>query len=85
MRLFFTVFNGSGITPDDEGMDVEDQASARQIALESIRSIVAEEARGGSIDLTGRIEVKDAADNLLLAVGFCEAFRVDLPDGTRAQ
>ncbi len=82
MRSFFNVFNGSGLTTDDEGLDVEDQAAARYVALKSIRSMVAEEARDGTIDLTGRIEVKDAAGNLLLTVGFTEAFRVKLPDGT---
>jgi hypothetical protein len=79
MRFFFNVFNGNGMTRDDEGLDVQDQAAARAIALESVRSIVAEEARGGMIDLTGRIEIKDAADNLLLTVCFSEAFRLNLP------
>jgi hypothetical protein len=84
MRFFFHVFNGDGMTFDDEGLDVEDQAGARSIALESIRSMVAEEARGGTIDLTGRIEIKDAIDNLLLTVNFAEAFRLTLPAGMGA-
>jgi hypothetical protein len=81
MRFFYHVFNGDGPTFDDEGLDLEDQAMARNIALESIRSMIAEEARGGAIDLTGRIEIRDAADNLLLTVNFTEAFRLTLPAG----
>ena len=85
MRFFFHVFNGNGLTRDDEGLDVQDQAAARMIAVESVRSMVAEEARGGTIDLTGRIEIKDAADNLLLTVNFSEAFRLSLPSGVCVQ
>jgi hypothetical protein len=85
MRLFFNVFNGNGLTSDEEGLDVEDQATARTIALRSIRSMVAEEAREGMIDLTGRIEIEDAAGNLLLTVAFTEAFQVTLSDETRSQ
>jgi hypothetical protein len=78
-RFFFHVFNGHGETPDDEGLDIEDQAGARRIALESVRSMVAEDAKQGIIDLNGHIEVKDAADNLLLRVNFAEAFQLRLP------
>ena len=79
-RFYFHVFNGNGETPDDEGIEVADQAAARTIALESIRSIVAEEARGGTIDLTGRIDIKDGTANLLLSVEFCEAFTLEIPE-----
>lgn len=81
-RFFFFVFNGNGETPDDEGIEIADQAGARSIALESIRSIVAEEARGGTIDLTGRVEIKDGTRNLLFTVEFSEAFILQLPQGT---
>lgn len=80
-RFFFDVFNGTGNAPDEEGLDLADQSSARYLALDSVRSIVAEEARKGLIDLGGRIEVKDDAGELLLIVGFVEAFRLRMPDG----
>lgn len=79
MQFFFHVFNGDGETPDDEGLDAADQAAAHTIALESVRSMVAEEARSGVIDLTGRIDVKDAAANVLLTVAFADAFRLKIP------
>ena len=41
--------------------------------------MVSEDARRGVIDLKGRIDVKDAADNLLISVDFIEAFDLTLP------
>jgi hypothetical protein len=79
-HFFFHVINGNGETPDEEGLDLESASAARRIALESIRSIVAEEARRGAIDLHGHILVKDAADNDLMTVEFIEAFELRMPD-----
>jgi hypothetical protein len=79
-RFFFHVFHGDGKTTDEEGLDVEDQSAARRIALDSIRSMVAEAARAGLIDLDGNIAIADAADNLLLSVEFEEAFEIRMPE-----
>lgn len=80
-RFFFFVYNGHGETPDETGTDLRDKAAARQLALDSVRSMVAEEARSGVIDLTGHIEVKDQAGQLLLTVDYVEAFNLNIPDG----
>jgi hypothetical protein len=80
-HFFFHVYNGHGHTPDEGGSDMEDQAAAHRMALDSIRSMVAEEARGGVIDLQGRIDVKDGNSNLLVTVYYSEAFDLRLPDG----
>lgn len=82
-RFFFHVFNGNGHTGDEEGLDLEDQSAARRIAIDSIRSMIAEEARQGVIDLSGRIEVKDAVNNSLFGVAFPEAFELRVPDARR--
>lgn len=81
-RFFFHVYNGHGDTPDEVGSDLEDQAAARRLAIDSVRSMISEDARRGSIDLKGRIDVMDGADNVLVIVDFVEAFDVRLPDGT---
>ena len=78
-RFYFDIFNGNGRTPDEEGLELESQAAARRIALDSVRSIIAEEARDGVIDLGGRIEVKDKAANVLMTVDFVEAFELRMP------
>lgn len=79
-RFFFHVYNGHGDTPDEAGSDLESQTAARTLALDSVRSMVSEDARRGVIDLKGRIDVKDTADNLLLTVEFVEAFDLRIPD-----
>ena len=83
-RFFFNVYNGHGDTPDDVGSDLEDQAAARRLAVDSIRSMVAEDARRGTIDLNGRIEVNDPARNVLVTVDFAEAFELHIPNRTQS-
>lgn len=82
-HFYFDVHNGHGDTLDEEGVDLMDQAAARQIAVESIRSMVAEDARKGIIDLDGRIDVRDGARNILLTVCFAEAFWLTIPDSAK--
>lgn len=79
-KFFFHVLNGIGHMGDEEGQDLEDQAAARRIAIDSVRSMVSEDARAGTIDLRGRIEVKDGDQNVLVTVTYAEAFELQLPD-----
>ncbi len=79
-RFFFNVCNGHGDTIDEEGLELENQSAARRIAIDSIRSMVAEDARQGLIDLNARIEVKDDGDNALLIIAYREAFELRLAD-----
>lgn len=78
-RFFFDVSNGQGFTPDEEGVDLQDQAAAIHMATDSIRSIIAEEARKGVIDLDGYVEVRDSDAQALARVPFPDAFTVRLP------
>ena len=78
-RFFFDVCNGHGLIRDEEGIDLETQASARQVAIDSVRSMVAEDARKGVLDLKGRIDLKDSAGNILIAIYYMEAFEVQMP------
>jgi hypothetical protein len=80
-QFYFHVSNGHGETPDEEGTDLEDQSAARRLAIESIRSMVSEDARTGTIDLDGHIEIRDGASNVLLMVGYAEAFDLHIPGG----
>jgi hypothetical protein len=79
-RFFFHILNGHGPTPDEVGTDLPDQSAARNLAIDSIRSMIAEDARRGVIDLSGRIDIKDAAENLLVDIAYAEAFKLRLPD-----
>lgn len=78
-RYYFDVSNGQGYTPDEEGVDLQDQAAAVHMAMDSIRSIISEEARKGVIDLDGYIEVRDGTAEALAHISFPEAFTMRFP------
>jgi hypothetical protein len=78
-RYYFDVSNGQGFTPDEEGIDLQDQAAAVHMAMDSIRSIISEEARKGVLDLDGYIEVRDGGADALARIAFPEAFAMRLP------
>ena len=82
-RFFLDVINGHGKIPDEEGVALESQSAAVAIALDSIRSMVAEDARTGVIDLTGHIVVRDEANNTLLTIAFSEAFELRIDDAAQ--
>lgn len=81
-HYFFQVSNGQGLTPDDEGIDLQDEAAARTMAMDSIRSIISEEARKGVIDLDGYIDVTNESAETLTRIAFAEAFSLRMPSTT---
>lgn len=79
-RFHLHVHNRIGFVPDEEGQELQDVQAAREVAITSIRSIVAEEAHDGVIDLTGRVEITNGG-GVLAVVQFREAFLVETIDG----
>jgi hypothetical protein len=77
-RFYLHLYNRIGAVPDEEGEDLPDLSEARESAFEAIRDIVSEEARHGTIDLRGRIEIAGEGSNLLAVVPFSEAVEVHL-------
>lgn len=77
-RYYFHIYNGHGETRDHEGVEIEHRAAAQGMAVDSIRSIVAEEARDGLIDLTGRIDVETEQGDVVFTTQFPEAFTLRL-------
>ncbi len=84
-HYYFHVQNGNGLTRDEEGVDLADEAAARAMAMESIRSMVAEEARKGVLDLDGFIDVLDQTATPLTRIGFSEAFSLRIPTESAEQ
>ncbi|HEX9932378.1 MAG TPA: Crp/Fnr family transcriptional regulator [Allosphingosinicella sp.] len=78
-RFFFNIRNGNGLTEDEEGRELDDAAAARAEAVKGIRSIVADEAKSGRIDLAGRIEVTDERGDALFDLAFGDALVVTKP------
>ncbi len=79
MRYHFDVHNGIGFTRDEEGQDAADVPAARRIAIESVRSIVREEASKGVLDLRGKIDVRGEEADTLFTIAFIDAFELLLP------
>ena len=82
-RYFFDVINSLGTAEDEEGAELPNERAARSYALDSIRSIIAAEARGGVIDLRGRIDVR-AESGDASSVPFDEAVEVLTGDAPAA-
>ncbi|MBU3077526.1 DUF6894 family protein [Sphingomonas quercus] len=80
-HYYFDLHNGTGLTRDEEGLDLVDEAAARAVSLETIRSILSDEARSGSLDLVGRIDVRGAAGETVMSISFEDAVQVRQPAG----
>lgn len=75
-RYYFQVYNSTGVTPDSEGLLYEDIEAAKEQAVQSIRSILAEELKvSGQVDLRGRIEIK-TEEGTITTVRFGDAVQV---------
>ena len=78
-RFFLDILNGHGEISDEEGLDLPDQSAAVAVALDSIRSMISEDARSGTIDLTGVITIRDENRAGLETVAYADAFELRLP------
>lgn len=79
-RFHLNIFNGSGAVPDEPGQDLADIDAAKEQAVIGIRSILSAEVLVGVMDLGGRIEIADAAGQLLLVVPYAEAVTIKSPE-----
>jgi hypothetical protein len=65
---FFHIVTPVERIEDGEGLELPDLDSARREAIDSLRSILAEETRRGVLGLDEWIEVADAAGKLLFTI-----------------
>jgi hypothetical protein len=75
-RYFFNLRNGTGYIEDEEGRELPDLETVRDEAIKGVRSLVADDALHGRIDLKGSLEVLDDDGRLVLTVLFAEAVEV---------
>lgn len=78
-HYFLNVYNAN-VALDEEGDDFPDLAAAREKAVLGVRSILAEEVKGGQFDLRGRIEIADESGAILMLVPYSDAVSVRLPE-----
>ena len=72
-RYHFNLHERSGFVQDEEGRELPGMAEVRSEALKGVRSLVAEDAIRGRIDLSGRIEVLDSKGLVVFALSFGDA------------
>lgn len=72
-RYFFDLRDSRRSVFDQEGLECENLSVARKHAIRSARSIVAEDALSGFVDLNPRIEVRSTTDEHVFTVHFSEA------------
>ncbi|MEO5865774.1 MAG: hypothetical protein ABIS14_07925, partial [Sphingomonas sp.] len=65
---YFDLYNGTGLTPDEEGREFQSPEEARKEAVDGIRSILGAEIANGSLDLNGRVEILDEARELVFTI-----------------
>jgi hypothetical protein len=76
MRFYLHLFNRLGSALDEEGVEVADLEAAEARAVDGIRSILADEAKVGRLDLDGRIEIADESGAIVRTVPFEDAFEI---------
>jgi hypothetical protein len=77
MPLYFLdVYNRTGCSRDEEGMELPDLDAARAQAVDGIRSILQDEVGHGAIDFEGRVEVRDENGTILATIVYREAVTV---------
>ena len=76
-RYFFDLTNGSGLLRDDEGLELDDPAQAREAAVRSARDVAGcdiREGRGAS--LRSFIAIRDAGGAEIARVNFADALGI---------
>jgi glutathione S-transferase len=73
-HFYFHAHDRLGATPDETGIELDDRSDAYRYALDSIRSIVADDAKRGHLAIEGRITVADADHTPLFDVDYRDAF-----------
>lgn len=79
-RYFFDLIDSSGVTDDEEGVELPDPSTLRRRAIREARAIMAAGLLEGTLDLSGRIIVRDQQGEVVLALKFDEAVKIAHPD-----
>lgn len=72
-RYYFNLRDDREID-DEEGVELADEAAAREVALANVRELACADIRQGWLNLDHRIEVRDGAGDLVTTIRFRDGF-----------
>ncbi len=72
-RYYLHICNGNGFTEDQEGQDLPSVESAREKAIAGLRDIMADELKGGVMNMASFIEIEDESRQLVETISFHDA------------
>jgi hypothetical protein len=75
-RYHLNLHNGHGPIIDEDGADFVDLASARQRAVQGIRSLLSHEVLEGRIDLRGHLDIVDETGVTVAAIAFADTIKI---------
>jgi hypothetical protein len=78
---FFHLCDGQDVLMDPEGREITDVSLIGQFALKDARSMISQDALGGTIFLNQRIEVRDEAGKLVHQLAFRDAVAINEGSG----
>lgn len=82
MSLFyFNLCSGTEFVEDGQGVELLDYAAAHQVAVKSLRGVMAGDLMSGEMNTATFVEIEDERHNLLETIFFDEAvkLREELP------
>jgi hypothetical protein len=74
--FYFHIRDRTAFIEDAEGYELPDMEAARHLAVKSARSMMAEDLRGGELNLASSIQVEDHTHSPLLTLIFAEAVTI---------
>lgn len=75
-RYHFNLHERNGFVRDEEGRQLPGLAEVRAEALKGVRSLIAEDAIQGRIDLSGKVEVLDSQGRSIFTLSFNDAVEI---------
>lgn len=73
--FYFNLCNGSGYVRDEEGQRLSDVPAAREMAIRSLRDVLAHEVREGRFNAASFIEIEDEQRRHVATVRVAEAIK----------
>jgi hypothetical protein len=80
---YLHVCDGSGFVEDSEGHQLADAESARKLATDGLRDILAGDLRNGHLNTASFIDIEDEHHQLVATVSFEEVVRITSKVPTR--